>query len=224
MELEPRQIEHLLIAGGVATALIAIWTLGERTKRIVGNVMSKLAARWLKLSGYHEFEKVSHAKILTAMETLQQQLREVKAEFSSNGGTSMKDDIHKIIRTQAYQGAFQMSSLHTWEKAIFITDESGLCTYVNRTHSRLTGFRPDECMGNDWINVVHPSERVKIMKAWEDAVTDGFIFDMVITYIKPGNVDPYKVKVHAVKIESHAEGDDSIYGYMGQVTPIEEKD
>jgi len=208
--------EHIIYLGLIATAALSIWALIAKLRPKVGDLMTKAARQIVQLGRQYDLEDIAHAKIFAKLEELSGDMKEIRIEMKPNGGTSIRDSLNRVEAMQAYQGAFQMSSLHTWEKAIFITDAQGAVTYVNRAHSRLTGFRPDECMGHEWINVIDPKERNECMQAWKDSVTQGIVFDKVITYVKPGNIDPYKVSVHAVRIQSH--GDDAnLHGYMGEV-------
>lgn len=213
-------IEGLQYVGMAATAAVAVWQLWKRLKPwIVRVIMAKIATSLHGLSGHHEDDEQAHQTIMRAIDKLGIRLDQLASEWQPNGGMSARDSLNRMEKTLSYLGAFQISTLHTWDKAIFITNEDGFVTYVNATHSRLTGFRPDECMGLEWINMVIPEEREKMMLAWQHAVNNGIIFDKIMTLIKPGNVEPYKVKVHAVKIQTHGHNP-VVHGYFGELTPI----
>lgn len=214
-------IAFLQVAGISITAIITIWTFGSRVLRSIRSgivyIMTATSNKIIKLSDHDARDKAEHSKIFEAIESLHDIMTQLMNEWKPNSGTSQADKLDRIEKAVAYNGAFQISTLHTWSKAIFITDENGLCTYVNAAHSRLTGFRPDECMGNNWINVIEESERSGVFAAWKASVINDTTFDRDITYVKPGNINPYKVRVHTTKIGNRGLTD-KFYGWLGEVS------
>lgn len=58
----------------------------------------------------------------------------------------------------------------TAASALFQTDFTGLCHWVNECFCLLTGFRDDEMRGQFWLKVVHQEDRTRIMNLWDEAV------------------------------------------------------
>lgn len=53
---------------------------------------------------------------------------------------------------------------------IFLTDQDGDCTYVNRTWCKTAGLSPEEALGQGWVKGLHPQDRTTIVKKWYESV------------------------------------------------------
>ncbi len=53
---------------------------------------------------------------------------------------------------------------------IFRTTPGGSTTYVNPTWSKLSGLSLQEALGDGWLRAVHPDDRGKIKKGWQDTI------------------------------------------------------
>jgi PAS domain S-box-containing protein len=56
---------------------------------------------------------------------------------------------------------------------IFQTDAHGKNTYVNETWMGFTGMTFDEAMGDGWIAAIHPDDRQKLIKEWNEKSEKG---------------------------------------------------
>ncbi|NRD20382.1 PAS domain S-box protein [Winogradskyella eckloniae] len=56
--------------------------------------------------------------------------------------------------------------------AIFQTDREGMCNYVNEEWLAYTGQTFENIMGYGWTNSIHPEDKEKAIKEWEQAVKD----------------------------------------------------
>ncbi len=52
---------------------------------------------------------------------------------------------------------------------VFLTDEKGSTTYVNRMWCELTGFSADAALGFGWLDAIHPEDRDRLRANWEAA-------------------------------------------------------
>lgn len=56
---------------------------------------------------------------------------------------------------------------------IYLTDEKGLCIYVNERWCEMAGFDAQEAAGDNWLQAVHAEDRSLIESAWEHMVASG---------------------------------------------------
>lgn len=194
------QKEHLAIIAGILGALWTIWKyLGKHIKECASRI------------GYMFNAKAAH----TSLET---KLDKIILQLVPNGGSSIKDSLDRIEDRQHFFSSFLQAQMNVNQKAIFQTDAEGRVVWVNRPHSRLTGFQASEVMGDGWINVIAPECRDVVREKWDRAVEDGREFDENIWYIKTDRRTRYCVNVHAYKIEGI---NGELRGYIGEVTYLD---
>lgn len=56
---------------------------------------------------------------------------------------------------------------------IYMTDEGGKCTFVNKAWCMMAGMEPDEAYGDGWINAIHPADRAYVSGLWDKYVNSG---------------------------------------------------
>jgi PAS domain S-box-containing protein len=56
---------------------------------------------------------------------------------------------------------------------IFCTDEYGTPTYVNQRLTELTGITSEQSKSNRWAESIHPDDRERTVRLWNDAVLEG---------------------------------------------------
>ena len=59
---------------------------------------------------------------------------------------------------------------------IYLTNESGACTFVNQTWCDLAGMNEKDALGFGWANALHPEDRERVSKAWESFSKDNGTF------------------------------------------------
>lgn len=59
---------------------------------------------------------------------------------------------------------------------IFRFDAQGECVYVNPRWCELTGRTPEEGYGDDWIEVLHPDDRDRLLTSWAEALAQQSVF------------------------------------------------
>lgn len=53
------------------------------------------------------------------------------------------------------------------ERGLFEADSTGANTYVNLTYARWLGVGRNELLGWDWVNFVHPEDRIRVRTEWD---------------------------------------------------------
>jgi PAS domain S-box-containing protein len=188
----------------------------------IAGILGSLVVIWKYLSGpfrcvWENLKFMYNAK--QTQEHITEKLDTIMLQLVPNGGTSIRDSLDRIEDKQHFFGSFLKTQLNTHAKGMFETNAAGQWTWVNRPHSRLTGFQPGEVMGDGWINVVAPECRSRVEAKWEAAIEAGREFDENVWYIKTDKTTRYLVNVHAYIIENR---DNSVGGYIGEVTLLEE--
>lgn len=193
------QKEHLAIIAGVLTAFAVIlkYVRGPFVV-LVTNVKYMFNAKASQLEITHRLD-------------------DIMSQLVPNGGSSIKDSLDRIEDKQHFLGSFIKTQLNTHSKALFEADDLGRCQWVNRTHSRITGFSVAEVLGRGWVNVIAPECRTEFAMKWDRAVKNGSEFDEDIWYIKPDGKTRYQVHVHAYIITSRQ---GAPAGYLGEVTVL----
>ena len=92
-------------------------------------------------------------------------------EFKPNGGSSVKDKIDSMSVEITNVKEMQKAVLVDAKDALFKTDPVGNFTWVNRTYSRIVGHTPSELMGTGWQNAVALKDRGRVVKDWNEAVS-----------------------------------------------------
>lgn len=193
------QKEHLAI---IASVLGSVWAihkfLGKHIKECFSRIIYMFNAK-------------------AAAQETNTKLDNIMLQLVPNGGSSIKDSLNRIEDKQHFLGSFLKTQLNTHAKALFEANADGECTWVNRTHSRMTGFQNAEVMGHGWANVIAPECRTNFKRLWELNVATGAEFDEDVWYIKPDGRTRYKVHVHAYIIQNR---DGGPAGYLGEVTEL----
>lgn len=103
----------------------------------------------------------------------------IKAEFSPNGGLSLKDTINRIDKEVHVLKFHDRLSQDLDERAILEFDHCGYCVYVNDAASRLLSYSHEtDWIGNSWVSVVKPKERVETLTTWFESVKFGLQSDI----------------------------------------------
>ena len=156
----------------------------------------------------------TRALLVSHLKESEETLGKIYAELRPNGSTSLRDAIDRAEAQLKDIDAFLSAQLNVHDVAVIRTDENGSLIYVNRHYQRLLGVAAHEVMGEGWVNVIHPEERLKIYKMWKDAVASKREFSEDIRFLRPDGVEVFG---HAnVYREINSDGD--LRGYLGVIT------
>jgi diguanylate cyclase (GGDEF)-like protein/PAS domain S-box-containing protein len=76
----------------------------------------------------------------------------------------------RLRETMAAREAFHRSLNESSPLAIFVADEGGEWTYVNRRLEQLFGRRLELLAGDGWLQAVHPDDRRRVAQEWAAAL------------------------------------------------------
>ena len=90
---------------------------------------------------------------------------------------------------------------------IFEADARGNNTYLNRQGAQLLGIPLDRARGRGWNESIHPEDRERVFREWDQAVRNGQVFSSELRFLRPGG--------DSVRIRGYA---DAVRDSLGQVT------
>ncbi|GAB4477379.1 MAG: hypothetical protein OHK0044_23780 [Burkholderiaceae bacterium] len=94
--------------------------------------------------------------------------REVSAVAESFN--RLQDAQIRLSETLAAREAFHRSLSENSPLAVFVADEGGDWTYVNRRLEQLFGRRFESLAGDGWLQAVHPEDRRRVAQEWTAAL------------------------------------------------------
>lgn len=145
-------------------------------------------------------------------------VEQINAELGTNGGKSIKDRVGRMDKLMALVDARQVALMVALPEPMFWTDIDGDFTLVNRSLEDLTGFSRAHLMDSEWVNVIHPDDRIRIIKEWL-GVEDGAVKQLRAWLTTCRLVEPKTGVVTMVRIEAHpirqTFGDHHVVGWHG---------
>lgn len=102
---------------------------------------------------------------------------------------------------------------------IYETDLTGACTFVNERWCQLTGYSPEQVVGQPWDMVAHPEDREKLYGEWFASQQQGREFGVEFRYRA---ADGRTIWVYCTAV---AMRDDTgtVTGYLGTVLDVSER-
>ena len=99
---------------------------------------------------------------------------------------------------------------------IFHTDIKGNFSYVNKRWCHISGLTPENSLGEGWKSAIHPLDRSRVLKQWQETVNRGVSFCAEYRFCE---FEIPEIWVFAEAIpEYSAEG--QLTGYIGTITDI----
>lgn len=142
----------------------------------------------------------------------------IKAQLFNNGGHSLRDVVDKIHGRLCVIEARERALIQEHDMAVFVTDEEGKTTWVNRTYCRLFGVTETDAIGYGWKNMLAHDEREEYAREWASAVADRREFLRTARCVyRMGGAD-IVVKVRAYPMDSAGSPQ---RGYTGFIEPVE---
>ncbi|MFD0834358.1 ATP-binding protein [Mariniflexile aquimaris] len=103
--------------------------------------------------------------------------------------------------------------------AIFNINMEGECTYVNEEWMKYSGMNFTESMRFGWHNALHPEDKDRVLKEWQEAFSNNCEFKTELRFLdKKG-----KVIYLSVKATELVDSKNNIYGYIGIASDITER-
>lgn len=97
------------------------------------------------------------------------------------------------------------------------TDNVGNLIYCNSQFTQWTGLTLEEAKGYGWIASIHPEDRSRIIKEWENSVKDRRPVDLWYRYKYKRTI----TSVHARSVVVHSDDPSEILGFIALIVPVE---
>lgn len=111
---------------------------------------------------------------------------------------------------------FHRQTLDSIPGMVFTSKPDGYCDYVSHQWSEYTGVPREKLLGNKWLRVLHPEDRVPALGAWQAAVLNGSPYDVEYRVSRSdGNYEWFKVYGHPIRNEA-----DQIVRWLGTALNI----
>ncbi|WP_299101585.1 PAS domain S-box protein [uncultured Winogradskyella sp.] len=103
---------------------------------------------------------------------------------------------------------------------IFQTDANGSCSFVNNQWIKYSGISYDDAMGFGWSNALHPDDKERILKIWENAITKNEEYNVDLRFFNKKENKTYWL---TVKSESLYDVNNNVTGFIGVCIDITER-
>lgn len=138
----------------------------------------------------------------------------IKKEFTTNGGSSIKDAIKRIECKVNILEFKNRAILSLDTRPIFKTNETGNYIWINDAFVKEIGFSLDFLKNGGWISMIEESDRKRVKEAWNESILDKRSFLSKFTILK-SNDAKIDVICSACPIISE---DNNLIGYIGTMT------
>ncbi len=102
---------------------------------------------------------------------------------------------------------------------IFRTDAAGSCIYVNERWCEMAGMSSAEAAGDGWARALHPEDRERIFRQWQQAAAGQYPFRSECRFLRPDGTVTWLLAQAAAE----RGGEGSVVGYVGTITDITER-
>lgn len=103
---------------------------------------------------------------------------------------------------------------------IFHTDETGYTTYVNPRWKEISGMKESSALGDDWLAAVHPEDRLKLKRGWENATHEHQSSSTSeYRFLKKDGSVVYVLGLAVAQTDSEG----NVTGYIGTIIDITER-
>lgn len=162
----------------------------------------------------------------TIQAVVHEETKEIKAELHSNGGTSLRDSVDKLVEGQRQLAEAlrflnhkqrAMLGFHDENRGWFETDENGALVWISSQILRWVGRSMVELQGDRWRCIIVPDMQEAAMAWWKTTWSTGSYGDMKQEYISPeGGRIP--VLIHATPV---FDDDHKLIAHVGTITRID---
>ncbi|MEX2523863.1 MAG: PAS domain S-box protein [Gammaproteobacteria bacterium] len=99
---------------------------------------------------------------------------------------------------------------------IYHADTKGRITYVNPRLVEMCGLSEEDCLGEGWIESVHPEDREGIYQAWQDLINKGLVYSAIFRFYRPDGTTVWVME------DGHPLYDEQgkLTGYLGTLVDI----
>lgn len=102
---------------------------------------------------------------------------------------------------------------------IFRTDPNGFTNYVNPKWCDISGLSFDNALGDGWLNAVHPDDKEKINRGWQESTQLHKASYSEYRFVRPDGTSAWVIGQAVPEMDS----ENQIVGYVGTITDISER-
>ncbi|WP_040282142.1 PAS domain S-box protein [Psychroserpens damuponensis] len=129
--------------------------------------------------------------------------------------TEQKESEEKLLNSEQL---FRRLSSHA-PVGIFQTDKDGVCNYVNQEWIKYSGITFEEALGFGWSNALHPEDKERVLKIWEQALLEGKEYNTDFRFLSKQG----KTTWLSAKAVGLYDANNNINGYIGTLLDITER-
>lgn len=192
-------------AGGLATAILAMWGL-----------WTKILKPWFKES---REKREALSKAISHIEGISEKIEKVSKELQPNGGGSIKDQIKQIANDIKIIRVERDATFYLSKEPSFKSDGKGHYTSINYALSQLVGVSESELLGLGWLNYIALEDKDRIWEEWENIIESGKEISLFYGIKNPTTMEVIPVKCRAVINRDN----DKILSVIGTIEPTEKK-
>ena len=122
------------------------------------------------------------------------------------------------IRLQESEEHYQNLALIS-PVGIFRTDPEGATTYVNPKWCAISGLTAAQALGDGWLAGVHPDDREKLAKGWQESTQATRTSVSDYRFVRPDGTQAWVIGQAVPELNSQ----NQIIGYVGTITDITER-
>lgn len=105
------------------------------------------------------------------LEELNKKVNNINAQVNPNGGSSMNDDVKKILDNQAVIKETQDAVIYLDSTPTFRCNIQGDCIFVNVAWLKLSGYNdPTQAYGVGWSRSIYRDDRERVLAEFKEAV------------------------------------------------------
>ena len=124
----------------------------------------------------------------------------------------------ELVSEEAAEGARCRALCEHAPVGIFQADAEGNCTYLNPRGGEMSGLNRLWPVGKDWMAILHPADRARVLEEWESARQDRRAFESVHRLRRPdGGALWVSMKANPLA------GEDGADGFVGTLEEITER-
>lgn len=134
-------------------------------------------------------------------------------EFENNGGSSLRDVLDRIEYQVNMLEFIKLNHLDLIDTPIFLTNDNGKVTWVNRAFCKLTGMTYQELLGNGWENMIFDDDRQRVILEWNSACKE--FRPMLLTFrVYCNHQEVFNKNTTIVKCEAYGKRGIGYFGYI----------
>jgi PAS domain S-box-containing protein len=102
---------------------------------------------------------------------------------------------------------------------IFQTDSNGATTYINPKWCEISGLTFNQALGDGWLSAVHPDDRERLSKGWQDAIQLHKASRSDYRFVRPDGTIVWVIGQAVPEMNP----ENQIVGYVGTITDITDR-